>query len=279
MFTRRASDRSRGPLAPPALATRCRVGLLWSPGPCHTDFCLPRSTVISITPAARPWRPASCWSSWSDTGGIAALDLRRARLRAGDSARRRAGGDSSDRLRASGRRSRGAARPRSSTSSWSGVRVTLLPTAHSRADRAPNPREAAIFLDLAEQVLERFRPAGALDLRRAPGLPRADAPRSGQERARRLPPAQLRLQRSPRVRRRVGGDLSDSNMPGGCTASRLGTGLHPYPLTRSSPTGSSRRTRSRRYVTFVNPQVAQGAAVVARIALELGRPPARDSLS
>ena len=39
-----------------------------------------------------------------------------------------------------------------------GVRVTLLPTAHSRADAAPSPREAGMFLDLAEQVLERFRP-------------------------------------------------------------------------------------------------------------------------
>jgi hypothetical protein len=38
------------------------------------------------------------------------------------------------------------------------VRVTLLPTAFSRAERAPSPREAAIFLDLAEQAFERFRP-------------------------------------------------------------------------------------------------------------------------
>src|SRR4051812_13635175 len=39
-----------------------------------------------------------------------------------------------------------------------GVRVTLVPTASSRADRAPNPTEGAVFLDLAQQVLERFRP-------------------------------------------------------------------------------------------------------------------------
>jgi hypothetical protein len=39
-----------------------------------------------------------------------------------------------------------------------GVRVTLLPTAYSRAERAPSPREAGLFLDLADQVLERFRP-------------------------------------------------------------------------------------------------------------------------
>ena len=39
-----------------------------------------------------------------------------------------------------------------------GVRVTLMPTASSRAERSPDPREAAIFLELAEQVFDRFRP-------------------------------------------------------------------------------------------------------------------------
>src|SRR5271157_3967560 len=39
-----------------------------------------------------------------------------------------------------------------------GVRVTVMPTASSRAERSPDPRESAIFLELAEQVLERFRP-------------------------------------------------------------------------------------------------------------------------
>jgi hypothetical protein len=39
-----------------------------------------------------------------------------------------------------------------------GVRITLLPTAHSRADKAPTPREAGIFLDLADQVVDRFQP-------------------------------------------------------------------------------------------------------------------------
>ena len=39
-----------------------------------------------------------------------------------------------------------------------GVRVTLLPTAFSRAERAPGPREGAMFLDLADQVLDRFEP-------------------------------------------------------------------------------------------------------------------------
>ncbi len=39
-----------------------------------------------------------------------------------------------------------------------GVRATLLPTTSSRVERAPAPREGAMYLDLADQVFERFRP-------------------------------------------------------------------------------------------------------------------------
>src|SRR3954470_11459159 len=39
-----------------------------------------------------------------------------------------------------------------------GVRVTLTPTASSRAERSPDMQESARFVDLADQVLERFRP-------------------------------------------------------------------------------------------------------------------------
>jgi len=42
--------------------------------------------------------------------------------------------------------------------SVNGVRVTLMPTASSRAERSPDPRESAIFLEMAEQVFDRFRP-------------------------------------------------------------------------------------------------------------------------
>ena len=42
--------------------------------------------------------------------------------------------------------------------SVNGVRVTLMPTSSSRAERSPDPRESAIFVDLAEQVFDRFRP-------------------------------------------------------------------------------------------------------------------------
>ncbi len=40
-----------------------------------------------------------------------------------------------------------------------GVRVTLLPTSSSRGDKSPNPRDGAMYLDLATAVLDRF-PAG-----------------------------------------------------------------------------------------------------------------------
>ena len=39
-----------------------------------------------------------------------------------------------------------------------GVRVTLMPMVSSRAERSPDPRESAIFLELAEQVFDRFGP-------------------------------------------------------------------------------------------------------------------------
>ena len=33
-----------------------------------------------------------------------------------------------------------------------------MPTGSSHAERSPDPREVAIFLELAEQVFDRFRP-------------------------------------------------------------------------------------------------------------------------
>jgi hypothetical protein len=42
--------------------------------------------------------------------------------------------------------------------SVNGVRVTLMPTASSRAERSPDPRESAVLLELAEHVFDRFRP-------------------------------------------------------------------------------------------------------------------------
>jgi hypothetical protein len=39
-----------------------------------------------------------------------------------------------------------------------GVRVTTLPTASSQPERAPDPFESALFLQLADLVSDRFRP-------------------------------------------------------------------------------------------------------------------------
>ena len=45
-----------------------------------------------------------------------------------------------------------------------GVRVTLLPTAFSRAQRGTWAAQGAMFLDLAGQVLDRFKPEVLLRL-------------------------------------------------------------------------------------------------------------------
>ena len=68
------------------------------------------------------------------------------------------------------------------------VRVTLMPTAFSRAERSPDMQESAHFADLAEQVLERFRPRCAADLPWSSRLPGADATGSDELRRGRLSP-------------------------------------------------------------------------------------------
>ena len=83
-----------------------------------------------------------------------------------------------------------------------GVRVTLLPTAYSRAEQAPSPREGGDVPRPGRPGARSIPARGSSDLRRAPGQPRADAPGQGQGHRGRVPSAQLRLQRSTRVRRR-----------------------------------------------------------------------------
>ena len=53
-----------------------------------------------------------------------------------------------------------------------GVRVTLLPTAHSRGERSPTPREVPCSLTWLPGTQSVPAP-GAFDLRRASGQPRA----------------------------------------------------------------------------------------------------------
>jgi glycosyltransferase involved in cell wall biosynthesis len=150
-----------------------------------------------------------------------------------------------------------------------GVRATLLPTAFSRAERAPNPREAAIFIDLAEQVLDRFKPEILLTY-------------GGH-------PACLELMRRARAKgiaavfhlhnfgygdRRGFGDVSAVIFPSEYSRRhyRRTVGLDgpiiPDPIRLDKVIAEDREPK---YATFINPQPEKGAAVFARIALELGR--------
>jgi glycosyltransferase involved in cell wall biosynthesis len=150
-----------------------------------------------------------------------------------------------------------------------GVRVTLLPTAHSRANKAPSPREAAIFLDLADQVFERFKPEAVLTYGGHP----VSLELMRRARARAIPVV-FHLHNFSYCDRRGFDDVSALLVPTKY-ARRLYTrrlGLDctqiPLPLNQERVIASLPEPR---YVTFVNPQVMKGAAVVGRIALELGQ--------
>jgi len=145
--------------------------------------------------------------------------------------------------------------------SVSGVRVTFMPMSSSRAERSPDPRESAIFLDLAEQVFDRFRPDVLLTY-------------GGH-------PASLELMRRARLRgiavvfhlhnfgyndRRAFADVSAVIFPSEYSRrhhARL-LGLDgpvipdPIPLDRLVAADPEPK-----YVTFINPQPSKGMAVFA----------------
>jgi glycosyltransferase involved in cell wall biosynthesis len=150
-----------------------------------------------------------------------------------------------------------------------GVRVTLMPTAYSRAERAPSQREGAIFLDLADQVFDRFQPEILLTY-------------GGH-------PAGLELMRRARARgiavvfhlhnfgygdRRGFADVTGVIFPSDYSRRhyRRTVGLDgpviPDPIRLDKVIAENREPK---YATFINPQPEKGAAVFARIALELGR--------
>lgn len=150
-----------------------------------------------------------------------------------------------------------------------GVRVTLLPTASSRIERSPDDAESRVFLGLAEQAFERFRPEILLTY-------------GGR-------PTNCELMR--RARRR--------GIPVVFHLHNLAyTGLGPFADADAVlvPSEFSRRTYAERlglectaiplpldhervvaddpdpqYLTFINPQPAKGLTVFARIAHELAR--------
>ncbi len=187
-----------------------------------------------------------------------------------------------------------------------GVRVTLLPTSSSRADKAPNPREAAMYIDLATTVLDRFRPeilltygghpvSRSLMLKaRAKGtavvfhlhnfgyndrraFEDVDAIIFPSEYSRRLYarrvgidgvviPDPIRLDKVNCGQWSVvSGQLLEA---GHCGAVR---DVPDSPRHLTTDNGPLTPGASRAFVTFINPQAEKGAAVFARIALELGR--------
>jgi glycosyltransferase involved in cell wall biosynthesis len=150
-----------------------------------------------------------------------------------------------------------------------GVRATLLPTTSSRAGRSPTPREGAIFLDLVDQILERFRPDALLTYGGHP------VSLELMRRARRRNiPVVFHLHNFSYTDRRGFDDASAVLVPTECAqrhyARRLGLdSVHiPLPLNPKRVIASDPEPS---YVTFVNPQWAKGAAMVARIVFELNQ--------
>jgi glycosyltransferase involved in cell wall biosynthesis len=149
------------------------------------------------------------------------------------------------------------------------VRVTLLPTASSRAERAPTREEGAAFLDLADQALGRFRPEVLLTYGGHP------ANLALMARARRRGVSVVfHLHNFGYDDRRAFADASAVLVPSEYSrrfyAAKLGlecTAI-PYPL---RPARVVALDPEPQYLTFINPQPAKGVTVVARIALELGR--------
>ncbi len=162
--------------------------------------------------------------------------------------------------------------------SVNGIRVTLMPTSFSRAERSPDPKESANFLDLAEQVFDRFGPDVLLTY-------------GGH-------PASLELMRPVR-RRGIAVVFHLHNFghsePKG-SGSEKDRSAFAYVSAVIFPAEYSRRRHARllgldgtvisdaiprdrivaadpepKYVTFINPQPSKGMAVFARIAVVLNQ--------
>jgi glycosyltransferase involved in cell wall biosynthesis len=150
-----------------------------------------------------------------------------------------------------------------------GVRVTLMPTAYSRAERSPNPREGALFVDLATQVLNRFRPEILLTYGGHP-VCREVMIRARAKGTRVV----FHLHNFGYNDRRGFEDVDAIIFPSEYSrryySRRVGFDgvVIPDPIQLDKVIA---RDREPQYVTFINPQPEKGASVFARIALELGR--------
>lgn len=148
-----------------------------------------------------------------------------------------------------------------------GVRVTILPTASSRPDRALSPIESRQLLDLADQVVRRFRPDVLLTYGGHPTNQSLMARARG-----RGVPVVFHLHNfaytDPRFFANVSAALVPSDYSRRWYDDRLGLRSTSIAL----PLRSERVVASDpepRYLTFVNPQPVKGLSVFARIAAEL----------
>jgi glycosyltransferase involved in cell wall biosynthesis len=150
-----------------------------------------------------------------------------------------------------------------------GVRVTLMPTLSSRADHSPTREESQVFLNLADQVLRRFRPEVVLTYGGHPAnLALMDMARRsgaavvfhihnfGYSDRRGLEAASAVLFPSEYTRRFY---VRRNGLDGRV----IPDPLRPERVVAADPEPT--------YLTFINPQPAKGLTVFARIAAELNR--------
>jgi glycosyltransferase involved in cell wall biosynthesis len=150
-----------------------------------------------------------------------------------------------------------------------GVRVTILPTSYSRAERAPNPREGAMYIDLAEQVLDRFRPEILLTYGGHP------VSRTLMLKARALgTKVVFHLHNFGYNDRRAFEDVDALIFPSEYSRRLYARRVGLDGVVISDPIRLDKVVADNpepKYVTFINPQPEKGAVVFARIALELGQ--------
>jgi glycosyltransferase involved in cell wall biosynthesis len=144
-----------------------------------------------------------------------------------------------------------------------------VPTASSRADRAPSEAEAALLLDLADQILGRFRPHVLWTYGGHPVT--AEVMRRARVRG---IPSVFHLHNFAYPHRAAFAEAAAVLVPSAFSqqyhARKLGlccTALPP-PLPAPPPAGDAPAPMTR-YVTFVNPEPIKGVTVFARIAAEL----------
>ncbi len=150
-----------------------------------------------------------------------------------------------------------------------GVRITLMPTASSHMGRSPSREESERFLNLADQVLDRFQPQVLLTYGGHP------ASLALMARARRRGIAVVfHLHNLAYTDRRPFVDASAVIVPTEFShrhyAERLGLETTTIPLPYN-PQRILVNDREPRYLTFVNPVPDKGATVFARIAVELSQ--------